>query len=647
MDDHEQARVRAILHQLPLPADDFVHIPLPRIAASASGTAAVAAAVREYNEQAKVIDSRLFRKVSLQMKGASLADLCAQLQEQTGVQLRASRAVADEKVTVLVKEQPARDVMRAVSRLFSYFWERSGGEGAYRYELDQDLRSQLVEEELRNRDANAALLAMDTQMAKLRPFQDLSFEQLEKRWEQHGIDKQAFEGMLGGGWVGLQLYHRLTRAERTALAAGQELLFGPDAADPDNRLPAEWNRPILQSMHSSIALNGQGIPMEEVPGIKVSQVRLRLKRSDLGEASLSLRITLNWPGRSGESRTSRDKVLATGRSPSTMHPDNAAANAALRHQPPFDQAISLRPEPSCSALKGVRSDASNSPRYSVSLRGPLSAPHVFSPDVWEAVHRETGLPIVADCYTRMYPVKDVTVLRRPLFEALSAVGDALGVRWTKDGEFLLGRGTSYYWDKLKEVPNRFLDRWSHDRDANGALPVADFLEMATLSDQQLDSTTVAEGITHCRRLPEWALLTDRRSRQHARLLTALTPDQLRRALQQAGIPFNELTPSQQQALVQLHLENLKEMEREGGKPAPVTPLFFENAVLFAEYVPAGCYVWMPPPSSPEHPWSGPSTPFSGRTPEEALAAVRRSYPQASADQVRYSAEGRFSAGIRR
>src|SRR5687768_1978930 len=45
-------------------------------------------------------DPRLSRKVTLHLKGASLAVLCAQLQEQTGVELRASRGVADEKVTV-------------------------------------------------------------------------------------------------------------------------------------------------------------------------------------------------------------------------------------------------------------------------------------------------------------------------------------------------------------------------------------------------------------------------------------------------------------------------------------------------------------------------------------------------------------------
>ena len=61
----------------------------------------------------------------------------------------------------------------------------------------------------------------------------------------------------------------------------------------------------------------------------------------------------------------------------------------------------------------------------------------------------------------------------------------------------LPQSTSYFWNKLKEVPNRHLQRWIRDRDANGGLPLADFLDMASLPDQQLDFPVVAEAIKHC------------------------------------------------------------------------------------------------------------------------------------------------------
>jgi hypothetical protein len=141
---------------------------------SATTSGSASAAAREPAEKRSEIDTRLQRKVTLRLKGISLADFCSQMQEQTGAALRASRGVADEKVTVIVKEEPARDVMRAVARLFGYLWERSGSGGEYRYVLDQDLKSRLVEEELRNRDLHAALLSVDAEMEKFRPYRELS-----------------------------------------------------------------------------------------------------------------------------------------------------------------------------------------------------------------------------------------------------------------------------------------------------------------------------------------------------------------------------------------------------------------------------------------------------------------------------------------
>ena len=100
-----------------------------------------------------------------------------------------------------------------------------------------------------------------------------------------------------------------------------------------------------------------------------------------------------------------------------------------------------------------------------SLRGydPVEKPYASSADVWEAVYRTTARPIVADFYSRLCPLEKLTFDRVPLFDALCAAGDMLGTRWTEDNGFLLCRSASYYWDKLKEVPNRLLTRWSTAR----------------------------------------------------------------------------------------------------------------------------------------------------------------------------------------
>jgi hypothetical protein len=652
--DNIEARVRRVVHV----RDDFVTIPFPRLASTSERQ--IAQAVESYKREAAIIDPRLSREATLQLKGTALSDLCDRLRGDTGIRLEAGRSVADEKVTIFCDRMPLRDVMRQLSRPFGYAWLRTGNQGEYRYELVQDLRSQLLEEELRNRDRNAALLVLDGQMQRYRPYVDLSYGELQKRSAQGGESAKLLDGMTqSGGWGGIQLYHRLTPRDRAALLAGQEVVFRPDAPDPDRRLPAEWSRPILQSLSHradakghltpiNVDVDGRPTLLYELPGIHVTTARLKLNRSELGQVSLVLMVTSAFSNAPGERLGFNLRKLATSRSPSVANPDNAIVNAALRGRPPFDRRVTVQPKPSCPAAQSAR-PAAHDPRFD--RVGDLSSPHVSSADVWEAVHRATGLPIVADSYTRLYPVERVTLPRQPLFQALCTAGDALGARWRKDGDFLVCRSTSYFWDKLKEVPNRYLQRWARSRDVSGGLPLADFLEMGMMTDQQLDSVPVAEGIEHCWGLREWAWLggaelEGRLQRQHARFLATLTPDQRQRALEPAGLPFGELTAAQQQGCMQLKYESQEAIEREEGKAPPIQPADFANAAISANYIPAGWYVALVPPASVrERPWSGPMWRVGGRTAEGATAAARRLFPNSSPQEVRRASDGYFSAGV--
>src|SRR5581483_4826440 len=92
------------------------------------------------------------------------------------------------------------------------------------------------------------------------------------------------------------------------------------------------------------------------------------------------------------------------------------------------------------------------------------------------------------------------------------------------GDWLQLRTTSYFNDRLKEVPNRLLNRWAASRRRNGALTVEDLVEIAQLTDAQLDSRTMAEGARLLYGLREWQLAGARR---HWRYLAGFTPEQRR------------------------------------------------------------------------------------------------------------------------
>ncbi|MBI3721467.1 MAG: RNA polymerase sigma factor, partial [Fimbriimonas ginsengisoli] len=177
-----------------MPSDKLSRRDLLTTAAGA-GAAALAAgapgAALATGNEADVIDERLTRKLTLAFKATALVDLCAHLSAETGVKIVAGASVADEKATLFCKQVPLREVMRQLSRPFGYTWVRSAKGGKHQYELTQDLQSQLMEEELRNRDRHAALLVLEKEIERYRPYLDLSPDEAFERAKTEPAQKPA------------------------------------------------------------------------------------------------------------------------------------------------------------------------------------------------------------------------------------------------------------------------------------------------------------------------------------------------------------------------------------------------------------------------------------------------------------------------
>src|SRR5207248_2333873 len=147
----------------------------------------------------------------------------------------ANRRVADDKVTVFCKERPLRDIMRQISSLFGFTWLRSGKEGEFEYELTQTLKSELLEEALRERDRNEMLLAIDRQMEGFRKYLGLSLPQIKELANKllaAGVqEKASFEEyntlhmLERGGLVAANMFFRLSANELDSLRNGQKLTW--------------------------------------------------------------------------------------------------------------------------------------------------------------------------------------------------------------------------------------------------------------------------------------------------------------------------------------------------------------------------------------------------------------------------------------
>src|SRR5262249_45603194 len=157
---------------------------------------------------------------------------------------------------------------------------------------------------------------------------------------------------------------------------------------------------------------------------------------------------------------------------SVTNPNNAAVNAKLARDPALRSRVTVQPHSSCLlAPPPVRApwSAPGAPA------GSSPEPRVTTADVLEALHRATGLPIVADYYTHLSPPAEVSVRNALLFDALNRLADTMRLRWQREGGWLQFRSTGFFNDRLKEVPNRLLARWTASRREHGALTLDDLI----------------------------------------------------------------------------------------------------------------------------------------------------------------------------
>jgi hypothetical protein len=553
----ENARLQADLMRSVRGGDDFVSVPLPQLAGISRSS--FAAARRAWQAEKAVVDPRLVHRMTVAAKGQSFADLCRQWKEETGIDFSAARTVADDKVTIFCKEKPLRDVMRQITQVFGYLWRRSGEEGQYQYELYQDLKSQLVEEELRNRDRNEALMALDKEMEKYRKYLNLSPDEARAMAENASPDdKHVLEQLGGTGWGPAHLYFGLGADQMAALRSGQPVEFSSSPESGQAELPQSMRGNVLSSVPNAhvyqdangnrgLVMGGNpppgttSIPLGSLPDARAN-ASLRLNSNELGQLELEGGTGFGVTDGSGNGRASMAGMMAdtmaVGVNPSVKNPENSKANRDLARDPSLSRQVQTEPES----------------HYEIeSRRNRPGGPRVTSADVLEALYKKTGIDIVSDSFLKLYDPSAVSVNGNSLFDALNRSCDSMRVRWTKGDGWLRFRSASYFNDRLKEIPNRLLSRWQESRKANGMLTVDDLMQIASLTDAQLNAAEVAEAVKAIFGLKEWELGAGGSIRPQWRFLAAM-PSTLRgAALSEKGITFPQLPVALQQQYVALAL----------------------------------------------------------------------------------------------
>jgi len=562
--------------QLPAMRDDFVAPPQALFASIGSPEELpemARDAMEKYKQEAAVVDSRLVHNISLALKHASMKEVCRELSRQTGVRISAGRNVADENATLFVGSRPAREVMREISLVFGFIWDREGEDGAYSYRLKQSTDSLVEEEKLRNDDVTQAI------------------KSLTRRIRSGSSEKADIADL------SRLVFSELLPDEMDRLRSGQPVSLGTNPGSNQGMIDPQVSTRLLGAM-GGIKLAAESyegtddvtdpnaIPFSRMrnPGVNLS---LRMKLTEFGGAGLDADIeaygtTDKFP-RAGYGRPVNIGKI-DGVAESAI--DNAKANAALRHVQGMSKQVDFKPIPTV-PLAEQTSDwgrQSSYPRllqfssYRDSKELQPPRPYMTSDDFWQSVHEATGRDVVADSFSRLFKLAE---FKGQLFDVLSRGCDDMHVRWGSSDGWLIGRSRAYYWQRINEVPKEKLVAWSKQRRQNrdGTLPIEGVIEMSSLDNRQLDAMQVGLTIVNQWHLPEWGIVSRplwpfgfEPVRPMVRFLGALPPDQL-----QAILDHKLAVSSVSQA--NLEIGGLADISR--------------GAVLGVDYVPPGKFYWDP------------------------------------------------------
>ncbi len=507
-----------------------------------------------------IADPRLTVAVGLKLKFKSFTDLCNELRTRTGVAISASPGVADDNVTVLCKPRSLASVLQRVEDLFGFTWVRTGAVRDYRYELTQTESSLRREAALRQRTLRAAQFALDREAEEYRKLIALTDE--ERRDLGSRADPQTrtrLESLGYGADTAVMVYHNLSQVQKDQIFAGNKVALHshpsrgespiPDGAMAgiDKRMSRIYvnQQPDRTEVHYSVPVgvpSPAGQPLNTLVGAG-ARIVMSANEGELGDVSLIAATTwhadvLRMP------QVSMSGI--TARAEDVEHPENAKHNAALKGVSTFTHQVAWVVQPSCKTV--------------AKHRGPLVNPASTRADVLEAIHLATGADVIGDSFARFFAPPDLSVSGQNLFESLCSVGDHMRMRWSRADGWLTFRTTTYFFERLADVPNRLLERWSAARVSKKTLQVQEMLEVAALSDRQLSNRREAERAMGCYGLQEWSELRDPEVRPHWRLAAGFPAAARARLCSSNGLMVATL-PREHQTRV------MSVLQAEGGDPS--------------------------------------------------------------------------------
>jgi len=449
-------------------------------------------------------DQPFNQPVTLAVKGEALSDIMAMLSKQTGVRLRTTRDIADQKATIFVDKRPLKDVIAGLKTIFGYRFSAVPVGDSKVYELWESLSAKQAREAAMNGALGEAWKEIDR---RIREVAGLSAEEqvklraelsLLKSRKQPGEDwtpeeikeSDTLRSKVGPGAVIARIYADLPPEIVSALRSGCTVYFDPDTTESEWRLPQSMLEDISAQAPDQVA-QWKGLPDG---GCHVS-LRFRFQGNQL---SAYFEASGRWSGSDGGQKM----TISVGGSPGgevtigDVKPEvsetklpNVPDNGTLEKQVAFTP----------------KELADEADLYGQTEKSPSIL--VNRSDILSLLHKKLGLQSISDHHSYWFAwdatePQTVKHLLAPLSEMIARSDQKAAAKylrspgdpksdpvWGWDGSSLLMRERFPSELDVLETPNRVIRRLRANLAKNRYLDLDDVAELAALSDGQAGALT--------------------------------------------------------------------------------------------------------------------------------------------------------------
>lgn len=431
-------------------------------------------------------DQDLSKPVTLAVKGEALSDIMAMLSKQTGLKLRGTKDIADQKATIFVDRKPLKYVLGSLCTIFGYRLSMvKQSDGSKVYEVWESPKTKLARETATSDATAAAWQELDRRIRENAALTPSEQEQSRKACDQilakrkeggsFTPEEQARLNALSGRFGSIipiaKLYTRLSPTAIQALQSGASIYFDTSTSEPEWRIPQDIDSDLMARVTAEH--DRSDYPGRPSDGYNIEFQPLRSDK----EAYVQCLCTADWRGNGGKG--------SIGLHPC---PEIPVADAMPEQQvrlPSADDDGTLAKQFAFTAKElGVEADL-----YGQTER---AAPIVVNrSDVLSLLHRRLGLQSISDHHSYWFgwnadgsqTVKDL-LDRLPEMVARSDKGKGSNPIWGWDGNCVLMRERFPYRMDAAEPPNRVVRRLREDLAQDHLLDFDDVVEMAALAASQ-------------------------------------------------------------------------------------------------------------------------------------------------------------------